>query len=60
MQVSLWNLFKYFLKLGSSGFGGPVALVGYMQKDLVERDHWVSQDEFSQGVAPSATLPGNK
>lgn len=40
------------------GFGGPVALVGYMQKDLVERDKWITQDEFSQGVALGATLPG--
>jgi len=58
MKISLWKLFKYFLKLGSFGFGGPVALVGYMQRDLVEKERWVSQDEFSQGVALSATLPG--
>jgi chromate transporter len=58
LQVRLWDIFLYFLKLGTFGFGGPVALVGYMQRDLVERDRWVSQGEFSQGVALAATLPG--
>lgn len=58
MRVRLADLFRYFLKLGCLGFGGPVALVGYMQKDLVERDQWVTQEEFSQGVALGATLPG--
>ncbi len=56
--VRLKDIFSYFLKLGCMGFGGPVALVGYMQKDLVERDKWITQDEFSQGVALGATLPG--
>jgi chromate transporter len=58
MRVRLRQLFIYFLKLGTLGFGGPVALVGYMQRDLVERDGWVSQEEFSQGLALAATLPG--
>lgn len=58
MQVRLADIFRYFFKLGCSGFGGPVALVGYMQKDLVERDQWVTAEEFSQGVALGATLPG--
>ncbi|MBI4530321.1 MAG: chromate efflux transporter [Candidatus Latescibacteria bacterium] len=57
-QVRLWDIFHYFLRLGCLGFGGPIALVGYMQKDLVERDKWVTQEEFSQGVALGATLPG--
>jgi chromate transporter len=58
MNVRLRQIFIYFLKLGALGFGGPVALVGYMQRDLVERDKWVSPEEFSQGVALAATLPG--
>lgn len=58
MQVRLWNIFRYFLRLGCLGFGGPVALVGYMEKDLVEREKWLTQEEFSQGVALAAMLPG--
>ncbi len=58
MQVSLQKIFYYFLRLGCFGFGGPVALVGYMEKDLVDRNQWLTQKEFSQGVALAAMLPG--
>jgi chromate transporter len=58
MRVTLKDIFWYFLKLGTIGFGGPVALVGYMERDLVEKNTWVTKDEFSQGVAIAATLPG--
>lgn len=58
MKVSLKDIFWYFLKLGAIGFGGPVALVGYMERDLVEKSNWVTKEEFSQGVAIAATLPG--
>ena len=40
-----WGLVRYFLYLGSLGFGGPVALIGYMQRDLVERRGWFSKDD---------------
>ena len=39
------ELLKYFLYLGSLGFGGPVALVGYMQRDLVEKRQWFTKQE---------------
>jgi chromate transporter len=39
-------LLKYFLYLGSLGFGGPVALVGYMQRDLVEQRQWFTREEY--------------
>jgi chromate transporter len=55
---SLSALIKYFLKLGSIGFGGPVALVGYMHKDLVENKKWVSEDEYKQGLALAQLAPG--
>jgi chromate transporter len=58
MQIKLADISRYFFKLGSLGFGGPAALVGYMQRDLVEREHWLTPDEFAQGVALSAALPG--
>ncbi|HEY9196391.1 MAG TPA: chromate transporter, partial [Mucilaginibacter sp.] len=38
---TLWQLVIYFLKLGTWGFGGPVALVGYMHRDLVENRQWL-------------------
>jgi chromate transporter len=41
-----WGLLRYFLHLGSLGFGGPVALIGYMQRDLVEKRAWFTKDIF--------------
>ena len=40
-RVSLGRLVRYFVGLGSLGFGGPVALAGFMHRDLVERERWV-------------------
>jgi chromate transporter len=51
-------LARYFLRLGSSGFGGPIALVGYMQRDLVERRAWFTETEYRQGLALAQTMPG--
>ena len=48
----------YFLKLGTIGFGGPVALVGYMHRDLVETRKWISDDEYKQGLALAQLAPG--
>jgi chromate transporter len=55
---ALSALVKYFFKLGSTGFGGPVALVGYMHKDLVENKKWISEDEYKQGLALAQLAPG--
>lgn len=55
---SLKELTAYFLKLGTIGFGGPVALVGYMHKDLVEKRQWISEDEYKQGLALAQLMPG--
>jgi chromate transporter len=55
---SLTSLIKYFLKLGSTGFGGPVALVGYMHKDLVENKKWISEEEYKEGLALAQLAPG--
>ncbi len=52
------RLVRYFLKLGSLGFGGPIALVGYMHRDLVEQRGWFSDDEYRQGLALAQTMPG--
>ncbi len=48
----------YFLGLGTWGFGGPIASVGYMQRDLVERRGWLTEAEFLDGVALGQTMPG--
>ena len=48
----------YFLRLGTWGFGGPIALVGYMQKDLVDERKWISQEDYLQGLAFSQLAPG--
>ncbi|HEX8103566.1 MAG TPA: chromate efflux transporter [Solirubrobacteraceae bacterium] len=55
---TLGGLVRYFLKLGSSGFGGPIALVGYMQRDLVEDRRWFTEAEFQQALAVGQTMPG--
>lgn len=48
----------YFLKLGCFGFGGPIALVGYMQKDLVDDRQWIRQQDYVDGLAFSQLAPG--
>src|SRR5829696_1445142 len=55
---SLKDLIIYFLKLGTWGFGGPVALVGYMHRDLVENKKWISEDDYKEGLALSQLAPG--
>jgi chromate transporter len=55
---SLKELLIYFLKLGTWGFGGPVALVGYMHRDLVEDKKWISEDDYKEGLALSQLAPG--
>lgn len=52
------DLIKYFLKLGTTGFGGPVALVGYMHRDLVEDKKWINDSDFKEGLALSQLAPG--
>lgn len=55
---SLTQFILYFLKLGATGFGGPIALVGYMQKDLVEERRWVTKEEYQEGLALAQLAPG--
>lgn len=56
-QVGLWELVLYFLRLGAFGFGGPIALAGYMQRDLIPRG-WITEEEYLQGLAFSQMMPG--
>jgi chromate transporter len=55
---TLSGLVRYFVRLGSSGFGGPIALVGYMQRDLVEDRRWYTESEFQQALAVGQMMPG--
>jgi chromate transporter len=55
---SLWRIVRYMLALGSWGFGGPVALVGYMYRDLVETRHWISESDYKEGMALAQLMPG--
>src|SRR5947208_9420917 len=55
---TLKQLVLYFLKLGYAGFGGPVALVGYMHRDLVLERKWITEGEYKDGLALAQLAPG--
>jgi len=57
-SYTLRQLVFYFLKLGTWGFGGPVALVGYMHRDLVEQNQWLTEEEYKEGLALAQLAPG--
>ncbi len=57
-SYSLEDLFLYFLKLGTIGFGGPIAPVGYMERDLVEERRWITNEEYKRGMALAQLAPG--
>jgi len=58
IPYTLRDLIIYFLKLGTWGFGGPVALVGYMHRDLVENRSWISEEDYREGLALAQLAPG--
>jgi len=55
---TLSQLVKYVLGLGTWGFGGPVALVGYMHRDLVETRGWITEGEYKEGLTLAQIMPG--
>ena len=57
-NYTLLQLAAYMLRLGTIGFGGPVALVGYMYRDLVEQRHWISEGDYKEGLALAQLMPG--
>lgn len=57
-SYSLRQVVLYFLKLGTVGFGGPVALVGYMYRDLVEQRRWFTESDYKEGMALAQLMPG--
>ena len=50
--------YLYFLKLGATGFGGPIALAGFMQRDLVDERRWISRQDYLDGLALAQLAPG--
>src|SRR3979411_3450038 len=57
-RVPISSIVLYFLRLGSLGFGGPAALCGQMEKELVGEKHWVTRDEMREAIAISQSMPG--
>jgi chromate transporter len=57
-SYSLWQMVLYMLRLGTLGFGGPVALVGYMHRDLVETRGWITDADYKEGLALAQLAPG--
>ena len=55
---SLGQLTRYFFKLGTTGFGGPVALINYMHRDLVEQRNWIDEEDYKEGLALAQLMPG--
>src|SRR5579864_3175757 len=55
---NLAQLAYYFLKLGTIGFGGPIALAAYMERDLVEQRRWITETDYKQGLALAQLAPG--
>jgi len=54
----LGEMLRFFLWLGTAGFGGPIALVGYMEREVVDRRGWVTRQDFKDGIAFSQLAPG--
>jgi chromate transporter len=57
-NVRLRDLVFYYLRLGAIGFGGPVALCGQMERELVQERKWLSRDEMRDVIAVCQSLPG--
>lgn len=55
---SPWSFYLYFLRLGATGFGGPIALAGFMQRDLVDQRRWISAEDYRDGLALAQLAPG--
>src|SRR5258706_7903284 len=58
VSCTLGEFLLSFVKLGTFGFGGPIALAGYMQRDLVERRRWISKKDYVEGLALAQLAPG--
>jgi len=57
-QGQIGELARYFLRLGFLGFGGPVALVGQMERELVDERKWLTKEQMREAIAICQSLPG--
>ncbi len=57
-HISIGQIFKIFLRLGLTSFGGPVAHLGYFRQEFVERRRWLEDDVYADLVALCQFLPG--
>src|SRR5712691_7912362 len=57
-RVPIWHLVRYYLRLGALGFGGPVALCGQMEKELVGERKWLTREEMREAIAVCQSMPG--
>ncbi len=57
-STTLWDIARLFLKLGTTAFGGPAAHIAMLQQEVVERRHWISQEEFLDHLGASNLIPG--
>ena len=57
-RVRIRDIVLYYLRLGALGFGGPVALCGQMEKELVHERKWLTKEEMREGIAVCQSLPG--
>src|SRR5947208_12172978 len=57
-RVAFAKFCAYLRWLGTAGFGGPIALAGYMQRDLVERRRWIRREDYLEGLALAQLAPG--
>src|SRR6266850_3747069 len=57
-RVPIRELVRYYLRLGLVGFGGPVALVGQMEREMVGEKKWLTKEEMREGIAVCQSLPG--
>ncbi len=56
--VPLLQFIAYFLRLGTVGFGGPIALAGHIQQDLVDERGWITKEDYVEGLALAQLAPG--
>src|SRR5436309_883 len=57
-KVGFWEAFRYWVKLGFISFGGPAGQIAIMQRDLVDRKRWISQERFLHALSFCMLLPG--
>jgi len=58
MNASLWQLFSTFFKIGAFTFGGGWAMISIIEREIVDRHHWIEREDFLDLLAVAQSLPG--